>query len=48
MSKYLPKIISLAPIAFVVWFALSYIEVVAKNIEGAPLIWCNFFQFFLN
>jgi len=46
--KLFPKITLSIIIAFNIWFALSYIEVVAKNLEGAPLMFWNIFQLSIN
>lgn len=47
MIKKFTKTIFYLIIAFDIWFAISYIEVVSKNLENNPLNYWNFFEIFL-
>lgn len=41
------KILCMPLIAFGVWFAASYIEILSKNLEGCPLSFWNIFTVFM-
>ncbi len=47
MLKVIKNILLIISLLFVIWFALSYCEVLAKNLDSIALSNWNFFHIFI-
>ena len=47
MFKIIKNIFFIISLLFILWFAFSYCEVLAKNLDGIALSHWNFFQVFI-